>query len=320
MLSPISKSQQITTGGLTSELTTERTAVLTDPNNPLSLTSLTDAVTLNGFTWTTVYDAATKTFTATSPQARETKATIDNQGRTTQAQATGLLAVNKTYDPQGRPATITQGSGLDERLVNFAYNPQGYLADVTDPVGAAHQFDYDLAGRVTKQTLPDNREILFEYDANGNLASLYPPGRPVHGFTHTPVDLTESTVPPNVGAGTNSTVYSYNLDKQLTKIHRPDGHEVDFGYDSAGRLSAKTVPEGNYTYGYHPTTGKLTSITTPDGLGLNYTYNGKLLTQTAWTGAVTGTVGKPTTPTSTSVNWMSTESTPLPCSTTTTNC
>jgi RHS repeat-associated protein len=292
MLSPIAKSLQTSTGGLTANLSSQRSTVLANTNNPLSLTKLTDTVTLNGRTQTTVYDAASKTFTATSAAARQTKAVIDSLGRITQSQTTGLLPVNTSYDPQGRPSLITQGSGADERLVSFAYNPQGYLDSVTDPLGRQVTYQYDLAGRVTKQTLPDHREILFSYDANGNLASLLPPGRPGHTFTYTPVNLTEATVPPDVGAGTNSTLYKYNLDKQLTQVQRPDGQIIDYHYDSVGRIGGITVPEGNYTYSYASATGKLAGLSTPDGLGLNYTYSGALATQTNWTGTVTGTVGK----------------------------
>jgi RHS repeat-associated protein len=292
MLSPIIKSLQTSIGGLTSNLTGQRTAVLANSNNPLSLTKLTDTVTLNGRIQTTVYDATSKTFTSTSPAARQTTAVIDSLGRITQSQTTGILPVNTSYDPQGRPATIAQSSGADERLISFAYNPQGYLDSVTDPVGRQVKYQYDLAGRVTRQTLPDHREILFSYDANGNLAELLPPGRPGHRFTYTPVNLTESTVPPDVAAGSNSTLYRYNLDKQPTQVQRPDGQTIDYNYDSAGRIGSITVPEGNVSYSYNSTTGKLTSVTTQDGLGLNYTFSGALPTQTGWSGTVSGNVGK----------------------------
>jgi len=291
MLSPITQSLQISTGGLTANLTGQRTADLADVNNPLSLTTLTDSVTLNGHTHTTVYDAASKTFTATSPEARQTQAIIDSQGRVTQTQVTGLLPVSHTYDPQGRPDTIAQGSGADKRLFSFAYNPQGYLDSVTDPLERQVKYEYDLAGRVTKTILPDNREIVFDYDANGNLTSLLPPGRPEHRFTYTAVNQAESTVPPDVAAGTNSTQYQYNLDKQLKQIQRPDGQTIDYAYDTAGRTRTVTVPEGDYTHDYHLVTGKLAGITTPDGLALNYTYSGALPIRTAWSGAVSGNVG-----------------------------
>jgi RHS repeat-associated protein len=292
MLLPITQSLQISTGDLTANLTGERKAELVDINNPLSLTTLTESVTLNGHTRTTVYDAASKTFTTTSPAARQTQAAIDSQGRVTQTQVTGLLPVNHTYDPQGRPETIAQGDGVDKRLVSFSYNPQGYLDSVTDPLERQVKYEYDLAGRVTKKILPDNREILFSYDASGNLTSLLPPGRPEHRFTYTPINLTESTVPPDVAAGSNSTLYHYNLDKQLKQIQRPDGQIIDYAYDTAGRISTITVPEGSYSYDYQPVTGKLASITAPAGLALNYTFNGALPTQTSWSGAVSGNVGK----------------------------
>jgi len=292
MLSSTLKSQQTTTGGLTANLSGQRSAVLTDRNNPMSLAQLTDSVTVNGRTQTTVYDAASQTFTATSAAARQTKAVIDSLGRVTQSQTTGILPVNTTYDPQGRPAAIDQGSGVDERLVSFAYNPEGYLDSVTDPLGRQVKYEYDLAGRVTRQTLPDQREILFSYDAGGNLTELLPPGRPGHRFSYTAVNLTETTVPPDVAAGTNSTLYQYNLDKQLTRIQRPDGQTIDYTYDAAGRTGSISVPEGNLSYSYDPATGKLAGIATPDGNKLDYSFSGALPTRTAWSGAVTGSVGK----------------------------
>jgi len=84
---------------------------------------------------------------------------------------------------------------------------------------------------VTRQILPDNREILFSYDANGNLASLLPPGSPGHSFTYTytytytPVNLTESSVPPDLGAGSNYPVplQSRQTADPNTASGRPDG-------------------------------------------------------------------------------------------------
>ena len=89
-------------------------------------------------------------------------------------------------------------------------------------------FQYDPVGRVTKQILPDLREINFTYDANGNVASITPPGRPLHGFDYTNVDLENEYTPrPTVRPPlpmnrTAETFFSYNLDKQLTEILRPD--------------------------------------------------------------------------------------------------
>jgi RHS repeat-associated protein len=289
MQAPITSKATVVTGGLTSTLTNARTTTLSNPANLLSLTALTDTVTLNGRTSTSVYDAATQTVTNSSAAGRKAIATIDSLGRVMQAQATGILASNFSYDTRGRLAAISQGAAPNDRNATFSYNPEGYLDTVTDPLGRSAGFGYDAAGRVTRQTLPDGREIAYAYDAKGNLISLTPPGKPGHLFHYTSIDQMAEYKPPQV-ANAGSTLYDYNLDKDLVKITRPDGQRLDFGYDSAGRLSTLTLPTGQISYAYNATTGKLTGITSPNDGALAYTYNGALLSQTAWTGTVAGTV------------------------------
>jgi hypothetical protein len=82
---------------------------------------------------------------------------------------------------------------------------------------------------VETQTLPDLQVIDFGYDANGNMTSLTPPGRPAHGFLFSGVNLTEQYTPPNVTSelAEPQTEYVYNLDRQLdmTKLPRGTGTE-----------------------------------------------------------------------------------------------
>ena len=139
----------------------------------------------------------------------------------------------------------------------LAYDDDGNLASITDPANRTTAFSYDLAGRVTEQTLPDGRQIGFTYDPNGNVTSITPPGRPAHVFGYTPVDLQQTYTPPDIGIGPVATTYTYNLDKQLTTITRPDGQQVGFGYEPAtGRLATITAPLGQTTFAYDPAKGK----------------------------------------------------------------
>jgi len=291
MSAPLPSQTVTTPGGLTATTATTRTANLTDPDDPLSLVTLTDQLTINGRTSTSVYDAATRTTTSTSAAGRVSTTEIDALGRPVLTQTAGLEPVAYAYDARGRLETLTQGTAPDARTVTFAYDADGYLASITDALGRSAGFDYDPAGRVIGQTFPDARQVLFDYDAKGNLTGLTPPGRPEHGFGYTPVDLTAEYIPPDVAAGTNSTQYSYNLDKQLTRVLRPDGEAVDLAYDTAGRLATLTVPEGDFTYGYHATSGNLSRITAPDGGTLDFSYDGSLLTGAAWAGDIAGSVG-----------------------------
>jgi RHS repeat-associated protein len=293
MQAPVSSVDTII-GSLISSTATSRTVSLNDPTNPLSLNTLTEEVDINGRTYTSNYNAATKTFTNSTPQARQSTATIDALGRVTQSQVTGLLPVDRQYDTRGRLTSVTQGSGAEQRTVTFAYDSNSYLDTVTDPLNRVVSFDYDNAGRVTSQTLPDGRTIQYTYDANGNLTSLTPPGQPAHEFAYTPVDLNSQYLPPNTQPPIPNpqTLYSYNTDRQLTRVARPDGKTVQLDYDNAVRLQTQTIERGPTTYAYDSTTGKLSSITAPDGGVLSYTYDGSLLTSTTWTGTVAGSVAR----------------------------
>jgi RHS repeat-associated protein len=293
MQAPITKSVIMKQpSGLTSSLATTRNVSLSDPSNLLSLMGITDTITLNGKNTTIVYSAATKQYMTTSPVGRQNYVTIDDFNRPVSTQTAGLDPLSYDYDLRGRLISLTQGQGVDARDTTFNYNTQGFLDSITDVLGRSQSYSYDPAGRVTQQTLPDGRVILFTYDANGNVTSITPPSKPSHSFSHTPVDLESQYIPPAAGIATPSTQYAYNLDKQLTKITRPDGQAVDFGYDTGGRLSTITIPNGTLSYAYQATTGNLQTLTATDGGTLNYAYDGSLLKQETWGGVVNGTVAR----------------------------
>jgi uncharacterized protein RhaS with RHS repeats len=105
------------------------------------------------------------------------------------------------------------------------------------------------------------------------------------------VDPEAIYTPPGLGIGDVATSYTYNADRQLTQVTRPDGQSLTLNYElTGGRLSSLTAPTGQTTFTYHPTTGQVASIASPGGVGLSYTYDGSMLTGTTWTGPVAGTV------------------------------
>jgi RHS repeat-associated protein len=292
MLAPLPGSLTVRLpSGLTSSLTTSRTVTLSDPSNLFSLTGTTDTLTLNGRSATSTYNAATRTFTDRSPANRLVTSTIDAQGRVVREQVDSLEPIAFTYDPRGRLSTVTQGTGGSARISSFTYTPEGHLETITDPLFRTVRFAYDAAGRVITQTLPDLREIHTTYDANGNVESITPPTRPAHSFAYTPVDLESAYTPPDIGIGPVATTYTYNRDKQLTLVIRPDGQTISLDYDPAkGRLVSMTEPRGQTTFTYHPTSGHVSSILSPGGVSLSYAYDGSLVTGATWAGEVAGSV------------------------------
>ena len=284
MQAPIINSQTITTpAGLVLTATTGRTANLADPANLLSLTTQTDTVKINDRTYTRAYDAASHTFTATTPEGRQSVTTIDAKGRLVQAAVAGIAPVQLAYDERGRLASLTQ----DDRTYTLTYDSQGYMSLLTDPLARSVGFTYDAAGRPTLHARPDGQGDGFTYDANGNLASLTRPGRPPHTFSYTPNDLLLSYAPPDLGFTPKDTQYFYNPDRQLIQLSQPDVSE-SLSYD-AGRIHSLTHPKDTVSYGYD-FASRLQTITTSSGVNLAFGYDGHLLTDTTWSGPVTGTI------------------------------
>ena len=61
-----------------------------------------------------------------------------------------------------------------------------------------------------------------------------------------------------------STTINNISDRELTRISRPDGANVDLGYDSSGRPSTLTIPRGQVGYAYAATSQLVgTSSQTP---------------------------------------------------------
>lgn len=284
-------SSQTTTGASTLATTLNRSVTLANSNDPLSLVSLVERRSVNGRQSQRSYDAATRTWTSTSPAGRTITTVTDAQGRPLRLSVPGLADVEMLYDPRGRLVSTRSGSGADERVTTYTYDTRGFLASTTDPLGRTMAYTRDGAGRPTVVQRPDGQSTSFAYDVAGNLTALTPAGRPAHGFTYTPVNLTAAYQPPAVaGSGTTQTTYAYNADRQLVAVNRPDGRTVQYTYDSAGRLATQVIERGSFTMSYAPTTGQLVGIAAPGGYGLAYTYAGALLTQVQWTGPLTGRV------------------------------
>jgi YD repeat-containing protein len=210
MQAPVLASFTSTTpGGLVETITGSRTATLASATDPFSLQTQTDTLVVNGRTWTTVYQAASKTLTSTSPAGRQATSTLDTRGRVVQHQVAGLLLESFAYDGRGRLISAVQGTAPSARTTTLAYDSEGFLETLTDPLGQVTSFAYDAVGRITFQTLPGARTVGFAYDAAGNVSSLTPPGRSAHAFGYTPVDLDASYTPPTLpGTPTTQTASS----------------------------------------------------------------------------------------------------------------
>ena len=296
----------ITPSGLTRSVQTNLNESVLTSGTVAPVDTSTRTTTINGQSWVSEFDQSLSSaifgsnggYQSTTPEGRTNSSVLNSDLDIMQVQNTGFLPTEITYDANRRVQNISIGTGMDKRETVLTYYDtgamNGELHTITNAIGQTASFEYDNNGRITKQIMPDLREIIYTYDANGNLTSLTPPGRPVHNFDYTGMDQESQYTPPSLtGITAPQTQYTYNLDEQITQITRPDGQIITLNYNAnTGKLDNKVTPTGTYSYGYDASTGKLNHITSPAGITLDYTFDGFLPLSTTWSGNLTGSVSR----------------------------
>lgn len=194
-----------------------------------------------------------------------------------------------TYDIQGNPTTKTVWQSLDHAAIyTVRYYSDGAIKWKEDPLGNRTRYSYDHAtpyalghhiktikildplGRLTRETYdPYNRlskkEIFdqdrcvslteWAYDAAGNCikekALVMTNGEPIRDYWiernyNRRVLLEEEIEMPK----SKSTKYHYDRMQRLLQKIKPNGDEIDYAYDSLGRLKALTASNGSIAYLY----------------------------------------------------------------------
>jgi RHS repeat-associated protein len=286
MLAPLESNTFKTPSGLTASLTKSRTVSLSVPGNPLSLASQSDSLAFNGRNYISVYTAATKQRTTTTPAGRQSFTLLDNLGRTRSfTPDPALTPVALNYDTRGRLTLISQGNLQS----TYAYDTLGRVASISDAAGNTVQYGYDLADRVTRLTFPSGRSYNFIYDANGNNTRITMPNGAVHSLGYTAIDLSRDYTPP----ANPAYAWDYNLDQDWTGALLPSGRRIDAGYDDGGRLTARIYPEAGIGYHYADVTNRIQSIvrtSTNGGVsqGLTFVYDGGLVNGRNFSGVTNG--------------------------------
>jgi len=198
----------------------------------------------------------------------------------------GLDSIVFAYDVRGLWTSATQG----DRVTRFGYDSLGQLDSLIDPLGHAVVLAHDQAGRVSRQALPDSTEVRFTHDRSGNIVSLVNSRGFTYRFTYNSANLLDSLILPSIGAGPTSIRYGYDADRRFTRITKPDGNAINFGFDSVGRPLTLGVPEGTVRYLFDSATGNLASVSAPNSTALAFTYDGGLPVSTTWSGTVAGSI------------------------------
>ncbi len=317
---------------------------MTDPNNRTmafaydaqnNLTSITDPLgNAIGFT----YNAVGNRLTMTDPLGHTTSYVYNALNQMTQMTDPKGTVTHFTYDYEGNILSTTDANGRPtqyeynyrgqltritdalNKLTQLSYGPSGCgsgcggadkLSALTDALNHITRYNYDLAGRLTKETDPHAREINFTYDARGNLRTrIKPDGRTITYTYDAANRLAQKQYPggsvaqyqydangnmtyagnaaiaynftydannrlTGVTDSNNRTIqYQYDLAGNRTAIITPENRTIAYGHDNARRLTSITADSLTFTFGYDANSRR-TSLAMPNGTGAGYTYDNK---------------------------------------------
>jgi RHS repeat-associated protein len=140
---------------------------------------------------------------------------------------TGEFDVSYAYDNLGR---VTQSSRPGDGVVsNFGYDALGRLTSDGQPFGTI-SYQYDLAGRRTRMTWPDNFYVSYDYLTTGEMTAVRENGAAS-------------------GVGVLAT-YAYNNLGHRTSLTRGNGTVTSYGYDAVSRLGTLTQDLAGSSYDF----------------------------------------------------------------------
>lgn len=268
-------SESKTINGLTREIVHSQTAVLNNPDDFFSYNQIVRTTSINGKQSTHVFDKNLMTHTYTDEVGVQRKIQIDLFERPIQIQHAEDVPMSISYNTDGLVSEITQNG---TNTIKYTYNSKGRVANTRNALNEITRYAYDNAGRVTRITLPDGRFTRFVYNKNGQILRVVPAGRPAHSFVYNLMELPSVYRPPLAAdASVAQTRYSYDQDKTLTMIRRPDNKVVRFNYEpEMGQLMAMVLgPNERQTYSYYEYTDNVRAVNSPDGVRSSFTYFGK---------------------------------------------
>lgn len=236
-----------------------------DASNPFSIREyfLTETDQSGNQTFTN-YSGESKSFLKTTARGSTIFTIIDELERPVYVQRGNDQPVEYVYE-NNLLRSVTQG----ERSVSYNYDERsGKVSAKINSLSQWTNYTYDEAGRLTSTEYPDGKKLLVSYDSNGNVVGINPADKPKHNFTFNSLELITSYSPPILADNSQTqTIYTYNADKQVTSITKPDGKKIVYNYDvKTGVIKSVVTSEGTYAYFFDSNYGTYDRIITPSGL------------------------------------------------------
>lgn len=274
-LSPRSATQTDTIGTIArNSVFTSTVAGAKDFGDFFNFSQITNNISTNGIVSNHSFSKENMTHTFTNAMGVQNKVVIDNFEKPISIQHANDVPLSISYDIRGRVVQTNQGTS---NTVQYTYNNKGKIASIKNALNQVTSYLYNVAGDLVRITNPDGREVRYQYNSVGQITKIIPPNGLQHIFTFNGMELPATYRPPTIAETTTpQTRYTYDLDKQLTSIIRPDGKKVRFVYEEElGQLMAVILGVNErQNYAYYPLSNKVRSINSPDQVRSVFSYFG----------------------------------------------
>jgi RHS repeat-associated protein len=241
--------------------------------------------------WTTTTISPTnRTTTVTAPDGTSTMTTVN--GLTTTVKDAKNNETVSVSDVWGRVVNVIPPMGPK---VWYDYDEMGNLRFVTRgtekdaPLATVTEIFYDEGGRKTSMTDPDMGYWTYEYDALGNLTTQTDARSCILTMNYDDLNRLMTKTSSGAGCGTQVNM-SYTYDVGANGIGRRTSMNDASGstaweYDIRGRVTKETKSITGHSafvteYGYN-TADLMTWMKYPDNEIVNYTYNSRMMLQSA---------------------------------------
>jgi YD repeat-containing protein len=217
---------------------------------------------------------------------RRVVATRDPLGRMTTHQWCTCGSLDQLVDPKGNAISwdrdvqgrVTKETRADGSFWETTYETTtGRVKTVKDAKGQETQYSYFLDDRIQQVSYPNAQtatpSVSYTYDtAYGRLVTMAD-GMGTTSYTYHPVAVLGATQAASIDGPLSNDTISYGYEELGRVANRTlNGVTTTWAYDALGRLTTLGDSLGNFTHAYVGVTGRLSSLTYPNGQLSSYAY------------------------------------------------
>ncbi len=254
--------------------------------NRAAPTTPSRTLTVDGKSWTSGYDPATRTATNTDPTGAAITTSYDAKGRVV-LRRSGGLPVGYHYDGDGRIDRITLGTGPDARIWTYAYRPG--RTTVTDPEHDVQQRINTVLGGLLSVSGPGASGITLHRDAADRITGFAAPGAGTYQITRRADGQVAAINSPAGQGGPQFTGLTYDVDGRAATISS-GGTTLSIERNAGGQVVSYDAGAGRQTARYDSRsrlTGWASTV-----VAVSESYTGSDVTAETTTGPVNGTVSR----------------------------